>query len=430
MSTQTISRASALRGTASVPADKSVSHRAAMLAALSKGRSTLHGFPQAADPQSTLSCLRQLGVSIETEGDTVHIEGVGLHGLQAPAAPIDCGNSGTTMRLLAGILAGQPFESTLTGDDSLRARPMARIANPLRQMDAEVTLTGGTAPIHLGGRDEPLHAMTYRLPMASAQVKSCVLLAGLYAEGTTTVIQPVPCRDHTERMLNLPIEVDDEGVQHIHITSDDGPEASVWNPLPGDFSSAAFLLVAATLVPGSEVTVPNVGLNPTRTGLLDVLQAMGADLTVTNRTETNGEPMGTITARYAPLEGVTVEGDAIPNLIDEIPVLAVAAAASAGQTVIRDAAELRVKETDRLTATAEVLTRLGIGVSEQEDGLTINGDRDAMQGSTVRSFHDHRIAMAAGVAGCVARGETTVEGADSARISFPGFWDVLDGLQR
>jgi len=430
MSTQTISRASALRGTASVPADKSVSHRAAMLAALSKGRSTLHGFPQAADPQSTLSCLRQLGVSIETEGDTVHIEGVGLHGLQAPAAPIDCGNSGTTMRLLAGILAGQPFESTLTGDDSLRARPMARIATPLRQMDAEVTLTGGTAPIHLGGRDEPLHAMTYRLPMASAQVKSCVLLAGLYAEGTTTVIEPVPCRDHTERMLNLPIEVDDEGVQHIHITSDDGPEASVWNPLPGDFSSAAFLLVAATLVPGSEVTVPNVGLNPTRTGLLDVLQAMGADLTVTDRTETNGEPMGTITARYAPLEGITVKGDAIPNLIDEIPVLAVAAGASDGQTVIRDAAELRVKETDRLTATAEVLTRLGIGVSEQEDGLTINGDRDAMQGSTVRSFHDHRIAMAAGVAGCVARSKTTIEGADSARISFPGFWDVLDRLQR
>jgi 3-phosphoshikimate 1-carboxyvinyltransferase len=430
MSTHTVSQVTSLQGTASVPADKSVSHRAALMAALANGRSTLHGFPQAADPQSTLSCLRQLGVSVETEGDTVHIEGVGLHGLQAPTAPIDCGNSGTTMRLLAGILAGQPFESTLTGDDSLRARPMARIANPLRQMDAEVTLTGGTAPIHLGGRSEPLHAMTYRLPVASAQVKSCVLLAGLYAEGTTTVIQPVPCRDHTERMLNLPIEVDDEDVQHIHITSDDGPEASVWDPLPGDFSSAAFLLVAATLVPGSNVTVPNVGLNPTRTGLLDVLQTMGADLTVTDRTETNGEPMGTITARHAPLNGVTVEGDAIPNLIDEIPVLAVAAAASEGQTVIRDAAELRVKETDRLKAIAEVLTRLGIGVSEQEDGLTINGDRDALRGTTVRSFHDHRIAMAAGVAGCVARGETTIEGADSARISFPGFWDVLDRLQR
>lgn len=430
MPTQTVSHAPALHGTAHVPADKSVSHRAALMAALADGRSTLHGFPQAADPQSTLSCLRQLGVSVETEGDTVHIDGVGLHGLQAPAAPVDCGNSGTTMRLLAGILAGQPFESTLTGDASLRARPMARIANPLQQMDAAVTLTGGTAPIHLGGRTEPLHAITYRLPMASAQVKSCVLLAGLYAEGTTTVIQPVPCRDHTERMLDLPIEVDDDGVQHIRITPGDGPTASTWRPLPGDFSSAAFLLVAATLVPGSAVTIPDVGLNPTRTGLLDVLQAMGADLTVTDRTETNGEPMGTITARHAPLEGVTVEGDAIPNLIDEIPVLAVAAAAARGQTVIRDAAELRVKETDRLEAVAEVLTRLGASVSEQEDGLTIQGNRDALTGTTVRSFHDHRIAMAAGVAGCVAQGETTVEDAESARISFPAFWDVLDRLQR
>lgn len=430
MSTQTVSYVTSLHGTASVPADKSVSHRAAMMAALANGRSTLHGFPQAADPQSTLSCLRQLGVSIETEGDTVHIDGVGLHGLQAPTEPIDCGNSGTTMRLLAGILAGQPFDSTLTGDESLRARPMGRIANPLRQMGAAVTLTDGTAPIHISGRDEPLHAMTYRLPVASAQVKSCVLLAGLYAKGTTTVIQPVPCRDHTERMLNLPIDVDNDGTQHIHSTSEHGPEACTWNPLPGDFSSAAFLMVAATLVPGSEVTIPNVGLNPTRTGLIDVLQAMGAELIVTDRTETNGEPMGTITAHHAPLEGVTVEGNAIPNLIDEIPVLAVAAAASDGQTVIRDAAELRVKETDRLAAVAEVLTRLGVSVSEQEGGLTINGDRAAMQGSTVRSFHDHRIAMAAGVAGCVARGKTTIEGADSARISFPGFWDVLDRLQR
>ncbi|MES3630880.1 MAG: 3-phosphoshikimate 1-carboxyvinyltransferase [Longimonas sp.] len=429
MSTQTVSRARPLKGTASVPADKSVSHRAALLAALSDGRTTLHGFPRAADPQSTLSCLRQLGVSIDVEGDTVHIDGVGLHGLQAPSEPVDCGNSGTTMRLLAGILAGQPFDSTLTGDESLRARPMERIATPLRQMDAAIRLTNGTAPIHISGRAEPLHAITYRLPMASAQVKSCVLLAGLYAEGTTTVVEPVQCRDHTERMLDLPIEVDDSDVRHIHVTSEDGPVATTWAPLPGDFSSAAFLLVAATLVPESEVTIADVGLNPTRTGLLDVLQAMGADLTVTDRTETNGEPMGTITARYAALEGITVEGAAIPNLIDEIPVLSVAAACAEGTTVIRDAAELRVKETDRLEAIAEVLTRMGVSVSEQEDGLTIVGDANALAGATVRSFHDHRIAMAAGVAGCVAEGETTIQNAESARVSFPAFWDVLHRLQ-
>ncbi len=400
-----------------------------MLAALAEGTSTLRGFPKAADPQSTLQCMRQLGVSVKAEERTVHIEGVGLHGLKQPDRPLDCGNSGTTMRLLSGIMAGQSFDSTLTGDASLESRPMARIARPLRKMDADVTLSeDGTAPIEFGGRTSPLRSITYELPMASAQVKSCVLLAGLFADGKTTVVEPVPCRDHTERMLNLPIDTDN-GTRYIHVTAANTPEAADWT-LPRDFSAAAFLMVAATLVPNSEISIPDVGLNPTRTGLIEVMQAMGADITVSDRTETNGEPMGTLTVRHAPLEGVSVGGDVIPNLIDEIPVLAVAAACAEGQTVIQDAEELRVKETDRLTAISDVLTRLGASVEEQPDGLIIEGTPGALRGATVSSYDDHRIAMAAAVAGCVADGKTTIQEADCARISFPTFWEVLDRLQR
>lgn len=418
---QTVSRARRLRGTVSLPADKSIGHRTVLLSALADGPSRIENYPTSADPQSTLACLRQLGVSIEHEKGTVHVEGRGLDGLTAPAKALDCGNSGTTMRLLSGILAGQPFDSAVTGDASLRSRPMARIADPLRQMGAHVALTDGHAPIRIRG-GQALRGMTYRLPIASAQVKSCVLLAGLFAEGTTTVLEPTPSRDHTERMLGLDVETAD-GVRRLTVEGGRCIPARTWH-VPGDFSAAAFFLVAASLVPESEICLDGVGMNPSRNALLDVLRTMGADVTVTSKRMQGGEPIADVTVRAAALQGTRVEGASIPNLIDEIPVLAVAAACAEGRTEIRDAAELRVKETDRLDAMARNLRALGAGVEEFDDGLAIEGPAD-LQGATVDSFHDHRIAMAMGVAGLAARGTTTVQNAGCARVSFPGFWDAL-----
>jgi 3-phosphoshikimate 1-carboxyvinyltransferase len=330
------------------------------------------------------------------------------------------------MRLLAGILAGQPFGSVLTGDESLQQRPMDRIADPLNAMGGRVSLVDGHAPIRIRAPESGLRSMDYRLPVASAQVKSCVLLAGLFAEGTTEVIEPVPARDHTERMLDLPIQ-EVGGDRHILVEGGTSVEPQTWS-VPGDFSGAAFLIVAATLVPDSEIMLENVGLNPSRTALLDVLRGMGADLTVSNERVEGGEPIGDIVVRSADLEAVEVGGRAIPNLIDEIPVIAVAAACAEGTSEIRDAEELRVKETDRLHAITENLRALGAEVEEHEDGLTIEGRGPNLLGTDVDSFGDHRIAMAMGVAGLVAHGETTIHDAGCARVSFPGFWEELDGL--
>jgi len=421
---QTVSRAARLHGTVSLPADKSIGHRTALLSALADGRSRIENYPSSADPQSTLSCLEQLGVPFEQDGHTVHVDGQGLEGLAAPDAPLDCGNSGTTMRLIAGILAGQPFDSVLTGDASLRSRPMARIADPLREMGAEVALTDGHAPIRIAG-GAALRGMTYRLPIASAQVKSCVLLAGLFAEGTTTVIEPTPSRDHTERMLGLPVDTVD-GVRHLTVEPDHRVPARTWH-VPGDFSAAAFFLVAASIVPDSEVHLGGVGMNPSRNALLDVLRTMGADIEVTNERMKGGEPIADVTVRGTALHATHVDGDQVPNLIDEIPVLAVAAACATGRTEIRDAAELRVKETDRLDAMAKNLRALGADVDEFEDGLAVEGPA-ALQGATVSSFDDHRIAMAMGVASLVADGTTTITEADCARVSFPNFWDELHAV--
>jgi 3-phosphoshikimate 1-carboxyvinyltransferase len=424
---QTVSQASSLRGTPALPADKSISHRAALLSALADGRSRIRNFPDSADPQSTLACVRQLGARAKRdENGTMVVRGGGLEGLRPPSQPLDCGNSGTTMRLLAGILAGQPFGSVLTGDESLQQRPMDRIADPLNAMGGRVSLVDGHAPIRIRAPESGLRSMDYRLPVASAQVKSCVLLAGLFAEGTTEVIEPVPARDHTERMLDLPIQ-EVGGDRHILVEGGTSVEPQTWS-VPGDFSGAAFLIVAATLVPDSEITLENVGLNPSRTALLDVLRGMGADLTVSNERVEGGEPIGDIVVRSADLEAVEVGGRAIPNLIDEIPVIAVAAACAEGTSEIRDAEELRVKETDRLHAITENLRALGAEVEEHEDGLTIEGRGPNLLGTDVDSFGDHRIAMAMGVAGLVAHGETTIHDAGCARVSFPGFWEELDGL--
>jgi 3-phosphoshikimate 1-carboxyvinyltransferase len=421
---QTVSKASSLRGAPSLPADKSISHRSALLSALADGRCTIRNFPDSADPQSTLSCLRQLGVESRRDDDgamTVH--GRGLDGLRPPSEPLDCGNSGTTMRLLAGILAGQRFGSVLTGDDSLRERPMDRIADPLNAMDARVSLRNDCAPIRIRASRDGLTPIDYRLPVASAQVKSCVLLAGLFADGRTKVIEPVPARDHTERMLDLEVQ-EVGGVRHIFVEGGTPIEPRTWT-VPGDFSGAAFFLVAATLVPDSEIVLEDVGLNPSRTALLDVMRGMGADLTVRNERVEGGEPVGDVVVRSAELEGVEVGGRLIPNLIDEIPIIAVAAACAEGESVIRDAEELRVKETDRLHAIAENLRGLGVELQEREDGLTIQGRGPNLLGGRVHSFDDHRIAMSMGVAGLVAHGETSITDAECSRVSFPGFWEEL-----
>jgi 3-phosphoshikimate 1-carboxyvinyltransferase len=418
---QTVSHTQRLRGAVALPADKSIGHRTALLSALADGRSRIENYPSSADPQSTLGCLRQLGIRVETEGDTVYVDGQGLEGLAAPDAPLDCGNSGTTMRLLSGILAGQPFDSVLTGDASLRSRPMARIADPLNEMGAHVTLTDGHAPIHVTG-GAALHGMTYRLPIASAQVKSCVLLAGLFAEGSTTVLEPTPSRDHTERMLGLDVDTID-GVRHLTVRGGHHIPARTWH-VPGDFSAAAFFLVAGSIVPDSRLQLDGVGMNPSRNALLNVLRAMGAEIDVAHERMQGGEPIADLTVCGADLQATRVDGAQIPNLIDEIPVLAVAAACASGRTVIRDAAELRVKETDRLEATARNLRALGANVEEFEDGLAIEGPA-ALTGTTVSSFDDHRIAMAMGVAGLVAEGTTTITDAACAQVSFPDFWDEL-----
>ncbi|PSQ69564.1 MAG: 3-phosphoshikimate 1-carboxyvinyltransferase [Bacteroidetes bacterium QH_2_64_26] len=421
---QTIPQASSLRGTVSLPADKSISHRSAILSALGAGRSHVYNFPNSADPQSTLDCVRGLGIEVgRNEDGVLVVQGQGLRGLRPPDAPLDCGNSGTTMRLLSGVLAGQRFGSVLTGDESLQQRPMERIADPLEVMGARIDLRNGHAPIRIRASRSGLDSIEYRLPVASAQVKSCVLLAGLYANGRTVVIETTPSRDHTERMLGLEVQ-EVGGERHIIVEDGHTVPAANWS-VPGDFSGAAFFLVAGTLVPDSELHLDDVGLNPSRTALLDVLDDMGADITIENERVQGSEPVGDITVRSSPLSGIDVGGRLIPNLIDEIPVIAVAAACAEGRTKIRDAEELRVKETDRLHAMAQNLKALGADVQEREDGLIIDGNGPNLLGASVRSYDDHRIAMAMGVAGLVAHGTTTVADAECARVSFPDFWDEL-----
>lgn len=429
----TVHPAPALAGQPPLPADKSIAHRAAIVAAVAHGTSRIAGFPDAADPQSTLACLRALGVAMETDADGVLVvHGRGLDGLRAPDEPLDCGNSGTTMRLLAGLLAGRPFETALVGDASLSRRPMERVAEPLRQMGARVATTDGHAPLTVGG-STPLRAITYRLPVASAQVKSAVLLAGLSAVGRTTVVEAVPTRDHTERMLELDVlRLGDDA----HITIDGSSRLRARSfAVPRDVSAAAFFLVAASIAEHAVVELPGVGLNPTRTGVLDVLRAMGAPVAVANERERGGEPIGDLRVTAPPdgLRGVEISGPLVANVIDELPVLAVAAACATGPTRLRDAAELRHKESDRLASTAAMLRALGAEVEEHADGLSIAGRPPGAGpplagGATVDAAGDHRIAMAAAVAALAARAPTRILGAEHAAVSFPGFWDALEAI--
>ena len=402
-----------------------------MLTAIAEGTSRISNFAESEDCGSTLRCLSGLGVGIEREGPNVVVRGLGKNALAAASSPLDCGNSGTTMRLLSGILAGQPFETTLIGDESLSRRPMKRIIGPLSKMGASVSSEDGHAPLSILGR-RPLYPIRFRLPVASAQLKSCVLLAGLYADGETTVIEPAATRDHTERMLRgfgVDVRVSDtpEG-RAITVPGDArliGREITV----PGDISSAAFFLVAAACLEGSEIEMPNVGLNPTRTGVLDVLRRFGVRIEIRDDRESGGEPIGTLVVKHQENLAANenrIDGDLVANLIDEVPILAVFGTQIEGGIEIRDAGELRVKESDRIAAVAENLRRMGGDVEEFEDGLRVG--RSQLTGVPVDSFGDHRIAMAFAVAGLFADGETEIRGAECAAVSYPAFFDVLSSV--
>ncbi len=423
--TITIQPGARLRGTVAMPGDKSISQRALLLAALAKGDTRITGLSAAADVRSMASCLRRLGVAIDSRGSITWVSGVGLHGLRAPQTELDCGNSGTAMRLLAGVLAGQPFVSMLTGDKSLSRRPMGRVITPLRNMGAKIEAAEkNTAPLHIHGTR--LQGIRYTLPVPSAQVKSAVLLAGLFAEGETTVVEPLPARDHTEIMLNwLEADFEKKG-REMTIR----PSALSAKPIsiPGDFSAAAFFIVAGLLCEGSEIIMPGVGINPTRSAMLGMLVKCGAAILQDDLLDRNGELTATLTVRHGPLRAFELGEADIPALIDELPVLAVLATQAHGTTRIRGARELRVKESDRIAAVVNNLRAMGADVEEFPDGMEILGPQP-LHGARIEAFGDHRIAMAFAVAGLVAAGETTIHGASSAAISFPDFFPALDKLR-
>jgi len=419
----------ALTGRFRVPGDKSISHRTLLLGCLADGVSLIRGFLPSNDCLATLASVRALGVPVETPDPDALTElivhGGGPHGLQRPAGPLDCVRSGTTMRLLAGILAGQRFETVLTGHHQLLRRPMGRIIQPLRSMGAAIEAVDGHAPLSVSpGR---LRGREHTLPVASAQVKSAILLAGLYAQGPTGVYQPGPARDHTELMLRaMGAKLEISGLS-VRLTPPTSALAPLDLTVPGDVSSAAFPLVAALLVPGSQVTVENVGTNPTRTGLLDVLESMGASITRLREHDEGGEPAAHITAQHTRLDSTDVRGDTVVRMIDEFPLLAVAATQAEGTTAVRDAAELRVKETDRIAVIASELAKMGADITPRPDGFLVGGPTP-LHGAPVDSHGDHRIAMALAVAGLVATGETTIARTACISDSFPGFVETMREL--
>ncbi len=432
-----------IRGCLQLPGDKSISHRAAIIAALARGRSTLQNYSTSEDCARTLECLRALGAKVETVRSDVRVEGVGTSGFVAPDAPLDCGNSGTTMRLLAGVLAGQNFSSTLTGDDSLRSRPMRRVIEPLEQMGARIASELGHAPLRIFGR-KPLTPINYRMPVPSAQVKSCLLLAGLSARGRTAVIERGgPTRDHTERMLRwfgVPIETQQEqdGDVLCEVLAVEGPASLTARDLsiPGDISSAVFFIAAAALLPGSELSIENIGLNPTRSLILHTFSQLQADVKVYAERDDCNETVGTIQVRGGegfPATGEgshanILKGSLIPQLIDELPMLAVVGTQVRGGLTIHDAAELRVKESDRISAVVVNLRAMGAEVEEYEDGLTVGGPT-RLRGAKLDAFGDHRIAMAFAIAALIAEGESEIaRAADSVGVSFPEFFRTLESV--
>lgn len=430
MASLTITPAGPLRGTISVPGDKSITHRAIILSALAEGESTIASYCRGEDCLHTMRAFQAMGIQIEEQPDRLRVRGKGLWGLTEPEQPLDCGNSGTGIRLLTGLLAGQDFFTVLTGDDSIRRRPMGRVVKPLREMGAAIAgrKGGELAPLAITG--SRLHGIAYHSPVASAQVKSALLLAGLYAEGVTRVSEPRKSRDHTERLFRyfgIPVQEDGSAV------SLQGRPAVGWagKPVvvPGDLSAAAFFIVGASLVTGSDVTITNVGVNPTRTGVLEALTEMGANIQLLNQRHEAGEPVADLRVRSAPLRGIRIGAERIPQTIDEFPILCVAAALAEGETSITGAGELRVKESDRIATMATELRKMGASVSETKDGMTIQGlvkqKTSRLQGATCTSYGDHRVAMSLAIAGLTADGETTIQDTACIETSFPGFESKL-----
>ena len=416
-----------LRGEITVPGDKSISHRSVMLGSIAKGDTRISGFLTGEDCLSTIDCFKKLGIDIEVNGTDVTVHGKGLKGLSAPAETLDVGNSGTTLRLMSGILSAQPFTARLTGDSSIQKRPMGRVASPLGLMGAKITSENEkmTAPLTIEGQS--LHGIDYTLPVASAQVKSALILAGLYADGETRITEPEATRDHTEIMLNyLGADIRKEGDTIVVRPAAEltGKDITV----PGDISSAAYFIAAALISKDSEVLIKNVGVNPTRTGIITAFKAMGGNIELTNERTVCGEPVADILVRSSRLHGVVIKGAIIPKLIDEIPVIAAAACYASGETVIADAAELRVKESDRIKTMAAELGRMGATVIQTDDGMIILGGIP-LHGAVCESYNDHRVAMSVAVAALGAKGETQIKDCGCVDISFPGYFDALMSLR-
>ncbi|MBU5615033.1 3-phosphoshikimate 1-carboxyvinyltransferase [Geomonas azotofigens] len=426
MQSYTVQPAKSVRGEIRVPGDKSISHRSIMFGSIANGVTKVSGFLRGEDALATLEAFRAMGVQIDDDGETVTIVGKGLHGLEEPTDVLDCGNSGTSMRLLTGLLAGQSFFSVLSGDKYLRARPMKRVVGPLSKMGARIGGRAGGEKAPLAIQGSKLKGIEYDSPVSSAQVKSAIMLAGLYAEGETVVREPHLSRDHSERMLRAfgaHVETFPGGVKVRGGAELTGRDIVV----PGDISSAAFFMVAASIVPGAELVIKGVGINPTRTGIIDILKGMGADLELLNERDETGEPVADIRVRHAQLKAMAISGEVVPRAIDEFPAICVAAALAQGTTVVSGAEELRVKETDRITAMADNLRRAGVTVVETPDGMEITGV-SALKACAADSFGDHRIAMSMMVAGLVAQGETTISDVDCIATSFPGFRELLEGV--
>ncbi|GIN21097.1 3-phosphoshikimate 1-carboxyvinyltransferase [Siminovitchia fordii] len=416
-----------LKGTIKVPGDKSISHRSVMLGAIAEGKTKVYGLLTGEDCLNTIDCFRKMGVQIKREGNYVEIDGTGFNGLKEPDEILDVGNSGTTIRLMLGILAGAPFHTCLIGDDSIAKRPMDRVARPLRQMGARIDgrKNGSFTPISIRGGG--LKGIEYSSPVASAQVKSSILLAGLHAEGMTTVIEPQSSRDHTERMLKaFGCEVEIDGLK----TAIRGKQALKGTTIkvPGDISSAAFFLVAGAIVPNSELTIKNVGINSTRTGIIDVLKEMGANIIIEETESGEIEPAADISIKTSNLKGIEIGGDMIPRLIDEIPIIALAATQAEGVTIIKDAEELKVKETNRIDTVVRELSKMGARIEATDDGMIIYGGTD-LRPSLVDSHGDHRIGMMLAIASCLAKGETVVENSEAISISYPNFFQHLEELK-
>lgn len=413
----TIKKIKSARGTLKVPGDKSISHRAVMLGSLADGTTEISGFLQGADCLSTIACFRNMGIDINIKGENVTVKGNGLHGLCAPKEILYTGNSGTTTRLLCGILAGQSFDSSITGDASIQKRPMKRVTAPLSLMGANIK--NDYCPLYIKG--SPLHGIEYKMPVASAQVKTAVILAGLYAEGKTVIHEIEKSRDHTELMLGaMGADISVNGLSiSVNKTSS---LSSVRVDVPGDISSAAFFMVLGAVMPNSEITVTNVGINPTRTGIIDVLTDMGADIRVENIHSCAGESVADITVRSSHLNGTVIGGDIIPRLIDELPIIAVAAVFAGGETVIKDAQELKVKETNRIRAVVDEFKKCGIDITETDDGMIIKGGK-AIHGADFRTYGDHRMAMSLTVLAQLADGDSTLDDSECACVSYPSFFD-------